>query len=519
VHKHPVSIALTIFVLFQFSAGPALAGPSDPDSGFGDNGVVIEDLGSVETGGTILQLSTGKLLLVGNGTGTTGAHSFTRYKDDGEVDTSHGSGGTVAGHDGSLLGITLLPDDGLLVASDFSTGNLTHLNDAAVMRYTATGAKDGGFGTMGRATFRLDPDVAADEHATHVTKLASGKLLVVGYLWRGGANFDIAAVRLTSTGTLDTTFADDGYFLFDFLGGIDKPTQVLELPDKRLILYGEVTDTSTFGEPSKVLFMRLTEDGDIDTTFGPSGTGITTIITDVNSDTPGAMVRLANGKFVFGIGGTALWTVGRLTENGVLDTDFGTGGVTKLTAVFPDVVFAAAQTTGLDVQTDGRIVVNGSLTGFNAQFQVKYAIGLARFQADGDPDTTLNNGSAQRLYQITEVAPEVIAGVLVQTDGRIVMGGSYPNGVDDRWMMRVNGDEPVPVSTTTTLPEVTCGDANGDGVVNVADALATLRAAVGLGICPLSACDTNGDGVVNTGDALRVLRRAVGQDIAMNCIV
>ncbi len=515
----PASIALSTFVLIQLAAGPALAGPSDPDGQFGDNGVVIEDLGSVETGGKVLQLSTGKLLLVGNGTGTTVAHSFTRYKSDGDVDTTYGSGGTVAGHDGSLLGITLLPDDGLLVASDFSTGNLTHFNDAAVMRYTATGARVAGFGTNGRATFRFDPDVAADEHATHVIELASGKLLVVGYLWRGGSNFDIAAVRLNSNGALDTTFADDGYFLFDFMGSIDRPSQVIELPDKKLILYGEVTDTSTFGQPSKVLFMRLTEDGDIDTTFGPGGTGLTTIITDVNSDTPGAMVRLANGKFVFGIGGTALWTVGRLTENGILDSDFGTGGVTKLTAVFPDVVFAAAQTTGLDVQTDGRIVVNGSLTGFNAQFQVKYGVGLARFEADGDPDTTFHSGSAQRLYQITEAAPEVIAGVLVQADGRIVMGGSYPNGVDDRWMLRVNGDEPVPVSTTTTLPAVLCGDANGDGVVNVADALATLRAAVGLGICPLSACDTNGDGVVNTGDALRVLRRAVGQDIAMNCNV
>ena len=39
------------------------------------------------------------------------------------------------------------------------------------------------------------------------------------------------------------------------------------------------------------------------------------------------------------------------------------------------------------------IVVNGSLTGFNAQFQIEFAIGLASFEADGDPDKTFHDGN------------------------------------------------------------------------------------------------------------------------------
>lgn len=72
-------------------------------------------------------------------------------------------------------------------------------------------------------------------------------------------------------------------------------------------------------------------------------------------------------------------------------------------------------------------------------------------------------------------------------------------------------------TTTTTLPEILCGDANGDGVIKTADALIVLKAAVGGGGCTLVRCDYNGDGKVLTGDALAVLKTAVGTIVAPNC--
>ncbi|TMB54003.1 MAG: hypothetical protein E6J60_09060 [Deltaproteobacteria bacterium] len=65
------------------------------------------------------------------------------------------------------------------------------------------------------------------------------------------------------------------------------------------------------------------------------------------------------------------------------------------------------------------------------------------------------------------------------------------------------------------LPAV-CGDVNGDGVVNIGDALIVAQYDVGLRTCgqaPFSqpkACDVNGDGACNVGDALRMAQCDVG---------
>jgi hypothetical protein len=76
-------------------------------------------------------------------------------------------------------------------------------------------------------------------------------------------------------------------------------------------------------------------------------------------------------------------------------------------------------------------------------------------------------------------------------------------------------------TTSTTLPPPrACGDVDGDGEVRASDALAVLRAAVGLGEpCPVSVCDAAGGGSVRASDALRVLQVAVGRDVPLLCPV
>ena len=59
-----------------------------------------------------------------------------------------------------------------------------------------------------------------------------------------------------------------------------------------------------------------------------------------------------------------------------------------------------------------------------------------------------------------------------------------------------------------TVAAAPCGDVNGDGVVNVGDALVVAQFDVGISPCSrlthLEACDVNGDGACNIGDALRI---------------
>ena len=71
-------------------------------------------------------------------------------------------------------------------------------------------------------------------------------------------------------------------------------------------------------------------------------------------------------------------------------------------------------------------------------------------------------------------------------------------------------------TTTTTIQPTTCGDVNGDGVVDVGDALIVAQFEVALRSCGQSPfthpelCDVNNDGSCNIGDALRIAQCDVG---------
>ena len=73
-------------------------------------------------------------------------------------------------------------------------------------------------------------------------------------------------------------------------------------------------------------------------------------------------------------------------------------------------------------------------------------------------------------------------------------------------------------TTTTTTEECpVCGDVNEDCEITSSDALAVLRAAVGIDQCELSVCDFSGDGNITALDALATLRAAVGLPSNPNC--
>jgi hypothetical protein len=74
-------------------------------------------------------------------------------------------------------------------------------------------------------------------------------------------------------------------------------------------------------------------------------------------------------------------------------------------------------------------------------------------------------------------------------------------------------------TTTTTLPfpSGVCGDATGNGVVTLSDALVVLNFSTGIGICDLSVCDVTGDDLVTISDALTVLRYITGVIPGLSC--
>ena len=68
-------------------------------------------------------------------------------------------------------------------------------------------------------------------------------------------------------------------------------------------------------------------------------------------------------------------------------------------------------------------------------------------------------------------------------------------------------------SLKPATPQVVLGDLNGDGTVEVADAVVALQFAVGIGTptpAQVQAGDLNGDGSIDVADVLLILRLALG---------
>src|SRR5947199_1600984 len=77
-------------------------------------------------------------------------------------------------------------------------------------------------------------------------------------------------------------------------------------------------------------------------------------------------------------------------------------------------------------------------------------------------------------------------------------------------------------TATTRVAAVPGGELNGDGIVDVGDALLVAQFVVGLRQCSQlthpEACDVNGDGACNIGDALTIAQCEVGLvNCAFNC--
>jgi uncharacterized delta-60 repeat protein len=118
--------------------------------------------------------------------------------------------------------------------------------------------------------------------------------------------------------------------------------------------------------------------------------------------------------------------VRRLNADGSPDSNFGEGGAATVKfSDRSDSAFAVA------VQTDGKIVVAGRSSGqSNADFAV------ARLDANGVLDTTFANAGKQAIdfFGFTDFAESV----LLQADGKIVVGGLARESVDGFGLARIH---------------------------------------------------------------------------------
>jgi uncharacterized delta-60 repeat protein len=328
----------------------------------------------------------------------------------GGIDTSFNVGGAGVGGD-SVFGVVVQPDGKIIVGGTFTIYNGDAATPDHLLRLNANGTRDttfnpGGAGFNGSvASVALQPD---------------GKIIVGGnFNSYNNTSTPIAVVRLNADGTRDTTFNPGGTGATGALG-LQLVDALLVQPDGKILVGGNfLFYNGDDAAPDNLL--RLNADGSRDTTFNPGGAGTNNGVLSLALQPDGKII--VGGTFTIYNGDAAAPDyLLRLNANGTRDTTFNPGG-----AGFSDTVHAVA------LQPDGKLIVGGSFNAYNGNDAAPNCV--LRLNADGTRDTAFNPGG---LGFVTAFNPRLVAALLVQPDGKILVGGSF-------FLVAYNNDSTNPV--------------------------------------------------------------------------
>jgi uncharacterized delta-60 repeat protein len=115
----------------------------------------------------------------------------------------------------------------------------------------------------------------------------------------------------------------------------------------------------------------------------------------------------------------------RLLANGTIDGSFGNGG--RVQTSFTDRGDAAL---GVALQADGKIVAAGVS---NSQGNADFAV--ARYDRDGNLDTSFSQDG--KLTVDFFLLPDIVENVVIQSNGKIVLGGVVTDGFEGYGVARV----------------------------------------------------------------------------------
>jgi len=283
------------------------------------------------------------------------------------------------------------PDGKIIVGGEFA--EVAGVPRGRIARLNFNGGLD--------TTFDSNADI--DYHVVALLRLGDGKLLVGGR----NTNFPIPGksrlTRHNADGTVDTSFTTK-------LRSTDTADVVVALPDGKMLVGGAFTAVNGV---ERSAIARLNNDGTLDNSFQSNANWSVKAIA-VQSD----------GKILIGgtfdsVNGSFRLRVARLNPNGSLDSSFDPGsnfdGGTGVSAIVP--------------LTDGKILVGGAFYQVNGN-----AKGLLRLNADGTHDTSFNAGFESQSADVRVIVP--------QPDGKIMIGGSFIGlqGTTRRQIARLNSN-------------------------------------------------------------------------------
>jgi uncharacterized delta-60 repeat protein len=320
--------------------------------------------------------SDGKIVIGGSFTeyGGVAKQRLARLTSTGSLDATFNPQGAGVGG-GSILGFAWQPDGKLLIA-----GGLVTYNERVrygLARLSPNGDLDIGF-NQAYGTQAIVRSIACQP---------DNKILIAGSLSAVNDNLRKGVARLDSDGNVDPTF--------DSSAGADnnQVSCVLAQPDGRVLIGGSFLN---YGGVPRSRIARLTASGALDTSFDP-GTGANGIITAMAIQSDGK-IWICGDFTIFR--GVSITRIARLTADGNLDPLFNPGAG------------ANAAINAIVLQPDGKAIIGGSFTSYNGATRNR----VARINANGLQDT---------LFDPALGANNAVSALLLQADGRILVGGAF----------------------------------------------------------------------------------------------
>lgn len=248
---------------------------------------------------------------------------ISRYFQDGSPDSSFGTGGYSYAFNfyGSFEDLALQPDGKILTIGQYPHG----YGDSypRIARLNSNGSLDRSFASQGYIDF------TSDIMFYSVLAQPDNKILIGGTVrLAGDSSIDIIIHRLNQDGSWDLGFGSGGKISFDYLGATDKYT-LLDLQGDGKIL---VSFTSWTTHSETTIVLRYTPEGNPDDTFGNQGiviidsnlTGLP--VNHINSLLVRSDIAIVLAGYAGNINSLNQAALVKLDREGHIDSTFGTHG-------------------------------------------------------------------------------------------------------------------------------------------------------------------------------------------------
>jgi uncharacterized delta-60 repeat protein len=328
-----VIVATTAILMF---APTAYASDGDLDTTWGGDGVVVSTHTDASAAYAIANYPDNRVLVVGSVVDSPASRILvSRFLADGTADTTcNGTGEFIdAVKDAITSDVIVLPDGSFVITGTMQINNKGTL---FVAKFTSTCNLDANFGTAGIATY----SALLGTSGRALVVQSDGKIVVVGdesSTVSDSSDKRILITRFSDLGILDTSFGSNGRFISSTNEKGQAQDVVID-SSGRIIFTGSIVGTVA---PGAAIVGRLTITGSLDTSFATQGYLINEFNGDPRLN---AIAIRPNGNLVAvgTYGGPFPSTqqspiVVCLTQAGVFDSDCGVDGWTYLPTLNSDV--------------------------------------------------------------------------------------------------------------------------------------------------------------------------------------